>query len=114
MDALSEEELGKIVAELVSLSHKMADAARTGEWQVVVEFEKERSLILKRLSTVFDPSGCPDNLIELWRQAILSIIESDKEVTLLAETEKRQLAEGLSEIGSSRKAVNSYLDNLSP
>jgi hypothetical protein len=48
----------------------------------------------------------------LLRQTITSMIESDEEVATLAAVQKDHIAQGAIELGSSRKAVNAYLDNI--
>lgn len=91
----------------------MVDAALEGEWDTVIEIERERSPKLAQLSATLADAEQSQALLALWRTAIISMIESDREITVLAEALKHNIAQGMSEMGSSRKAVNAYLDNLS-
>jgi flagellar protein FliT len=112
-----EEELRISLAALSSLSQKMVAAARAGEWDAVIELETQRSPQLTRLSASLPAVDEVRAVNDLWRQTILAIIESDKEVAILAEALKVQIAQGVNDLSGSRKALNAYLDiedNLSP
>ncbi len=88
----------------------MVEAARHDEWEVVVEIEVQRDAVLKLLSGNLVESYLASSLLDLWRQTIISVINSDKEVVMLAGLQKERVAQGASDLESSRKAVNAYLD----
>lgn len=107
---LSDEELTQKIDFLFSMSQKMVEAARHDEWEVVVEIEVQRDAVLKLLSGNLVESYLASSLLDLWRQTIISVINSDKEVVMLAGLQKERVAQGASDLESSRKAVNAYLD----
>lgn len=102
------------MAELLALSQGMVMAARAGEWDSVLDLELQRQASLEQLPAHLVAAETSHEVGQLWRDTIRSIIDADKEVELLAEASKKELAQEMSELGSSRKAVNAYLDNLAP
>lgn len=91
----------------------MLASARSGEWDEVIVAESERGLLAEKLSAAFAMGVPAGDLSGLWRQTILSVIESDMEVALLAQAAQRELALDVSGMESSRRAVGAYLDGLS-
>ena len=106
---LQEEELLSLI---VSLSQKMLNAAKEGEWDRVVELEGQRSPQLETLLAKLTIADQTQAISDFLHQAITSIIASDKEVAMLAVAHKDVLSQEVRDLGSSRKAVNAYLDNL--
>lgn len=109
---LREEELNELLALAYSLSQQMVGAARAGQWDSVIELEDKRRMQLDPLAGVLALDDKSQKTTDFWRQTIVAIIESDKEVAMLAELQKGELAQEAGDLGSSRKAVNAYLDNL--
>jgi len=89
----------------------MLGAAKEGKWDKVVELEIERSSRLEILSAKLASTGQSHAITARLRQTITAIIDSDKEVVMLAAAQKDILAQEARDLGSSRKAVNAYLDN---
>lgn len=106
--------LNSALADILRLSQQMVCAARDKQWDAVVVFENERVPQLTLLTAALDAVEKTPGIIDFYRQTIVAVIDSDQEVERLAESQKRGIVQETSDLGSSRKAVNAYLNNVAP
>lgn len=66
---------------LLSLSHKMLDAAHAGEWDRVVHLEADRR---QRIERFFSVGIAPDETLFV-RDGIIDILEADRELLRLSQ-----------------------------
>ncbi len=92
----------------------MVCAARKEQWDAVIELENVRVPQFESLTKVLDVAEEMPDMIDFYRQSIISLIDMDKEVEELAELQKSVISQGASDLGGCRKAVSAYLDNVTP
>ncbi len=92
----------------------MLCAARDMQWDAVIELEDKRVPQLVLLASIMDEAKKTPEMTDLYRQTIIAIIDLGQEVKRLAESQKMVVIEEASGLDSSRKAVNAYLENISP
>lgn len=93
---------------IVDLSNTMLTIARDGDWEQVLEIERQRQKILDQTFPL-DESSVTDNPAALSQQ-IQKIADLDKETMSLMSESQKELSEFVNKISSGRQAVGAYRD----
>ncbi len=93
------------IENLIELTQKMLEQAKSGLWEDVIATENERRNFLDKFLS--DQAKLVDNAAAI-SVGIQTIIELDKEVMALGVDKKEELALILQNLGQGKKAVKAY------
>ena len=95
-----------LLPEILSLSQKMGEEAKGGEWEKVGELEQERQKLIESCFPLDESIEDP----RLAGEQIKSIIELDKQLMALAKTQQQTLSDTLAKLSQGRQATKAYQD----
>lgn len=99
---------------MLTLSRKMLDHARAGQWQTVTACERERSGIVERLKQQQDRAQLSASEQEAEAQLIRDILAADAEVRTLTDSWFGELHAEMRSIGTGFKLNQAYGRDLQP
>ena len=95
-----------LMANILMRTHRMLEAARAGDWDVVTVSEKKRSQLLRDcFVTPIDPANS-----ELFSEALAAMLHMNEELVALVQKAKEQVSLNHNTDQRGIKAVSHYLD----
>ena len=95
-----------LMANILMRTHRMLEAARAGDWDVVTVSEKKRSQLLRDcFVTPIDPANS-----ELFSEALAAMLHMNEELISLLENAKAEVATKRTDQARTSKSLGHYLD----
>ena len=95
-----------LMANILMRTHRMLEAARAGDWDVVTASEKKRSQLLR---DCFAEPVHPSNS-ELFSEALAAMLHMNEELVALVQSAKEKVSISHANDQRAVKAVGHYLD----
>lgn len=95
-----------LLANILTRTSRMLEAARSGDWTLVTAIENKRSQLLKQC---FSETVQPENA-EIFSEALAIMLHMNEELVSLLENAKAEAAQRCSTHQKSKVAISHYLD----
>ena len=95
-----------LMANVLTRTSRMLDAARSGDWTVVAAMENKRGLLVKQC---FSEPVCVENS-EIFSEALAMMLHMNEELVALINAEKANVSVKYGDDRKKHQAVAHYLD----
>jgi len=92
----------------LELTRAMLEAAQKGEWDALVQAERERAIVIDRIKALDPDPGRDAALRERKREIIVAIMNGDEQVQLLTQDWMHELREVLGSISATQRLNRTY------
>ena len=101
---MEENGLEKQWSEIITLSKSMLHAANNAQWDPLIELESSRQELLE----LFFAKEIHVDKLEVVKQGIHFIINTDKQISELVKLQSTQIKDELSKLKNNRAAISQY------
>ncbi len=98
-------ELAQICENIIPMTNRMIESARSGDYDGLIELEKQREALLRQVCDRRHECFPSEQAFQAFAQKVMDL---DTILAGLVQGEKQKLAEQLSQIQGRRKAVAAY------
>jgi flagellar protein FliT len=92
----------------LELTRGMLDAAQKGDWDRLVELEKERSVHVDRIRDLDPDPSREESARERKREIVLAMLQTDERIQVLTQDWMHELREVLSSISAEQRLARTY------